>query len=50
MESKIESVAELVAESNSSKSVDPLERGPSREEKGKAAARSVSFARGVDGK
>jgi hypothetical protein len=49
--SKIEAVEEVVAESNSSnKRVEPPESGPSRQEKGKVAARNVSFAKEVDEK
>ncbi len=48
--SKIESVEEVVAESSSSKRVEPLESGLSHQEKGKTAAHSVSFTREVDGK
>ena len=47
--SKIEAVAEVVAESNSnSRRVEPPQSGPSQQEKGKAVSRSVSFAKGVD--
>ncbi len=48
--SKIESVAEIVAESSSSRRVEPLHSGPSHRERGKAAARSVLFALGADDK
>ena len=50
MESKIESVAKIVAESSSNTHVEPSESGPSRQEKGKDAARIASFATEVDGK
>ena len=47
--SKIEAVAEVVAESSSSsRRVEPPQSGPSQQEKGKAVSRSVSFAKGVD--
>jgi hypothetical protein len=48
--SKVESVAEIVPKSSSSKRVKPPEIGPSQQEKGKAATRKFSFVRGVDGK
>jgi hypothetical protein len=49
--SKIEAVAEVVAESNnSSRRVEPPQSGPSHQEKGKAPARSVSFEKEVDEK
>jgi hypothetical protein len=49
--SKIEAVAEVVAESNiNSRRVEPPESGPSHQEKGKAISRSVSFAKEVDEK
>jgi hypothetical protein len=49
--SKIEAVAEVVAESNrSSRRVEPPQSGPSQQEKGKVAVRSVSFAKDVDEK
>jgi hypothetical protein len=48
---KIEAVAEVVAESNSiNRRIEPPESGPSQQEKGKAASRSVSFAKEVDEK
>ncbi len=48
---KIEAVVEVVAESNSSsKRIEPPESGPSRQEKGKVASCSVSFAKEVDEK
>ena len=51
MGSKIEAVAEVVAESNnSSRRIEPQESGPSQQEKGKAVSRSVSFAKEVDEK
>ena len=51
MGNKIEAVAEVVAEGNSSiRRVEPAESGPSNQEKGKAAPRSVSFAKEVDEK
>ncbi len=49
LRSKIEAVAEVVAESNSNtKRIDPPESCPSQQEKGKAASRSFSFAKEVD--
>jgi hypothetical protein len=49
--SKIEAVAVVEAKSSSSsRRVDPPESGPSHEEKGKSATRSVSFAKEVDEK
>ncbi len=49
--SKIEAVAEVVAESGSSnRRVEPPHSGPSHQEKGKAASRSVSFAKEIDEK
>jgi len=51
MGSKIEAVAEIVAESSiPSRRVEPPESGPSHQEKVKAAARIVLFARKVDEK
>ena len=49
MGSKIEAVVKVVAESNSSnRRVEPPQSGPSHQEKGKAAARNVSFEKEVD--
>ncbi len=48
--SKIELVAELVAEDISSKRVEPLQSGPSHQERGKVAASNVSFALGANDK
>jgi len=47
----LEAVAEVAAKSSSSRRrFEPAESGPSHHEKGKAAARIVSFAREVDEK
>jgi hypothetical protein len=49
--SKIKAVAEIVAESNSNgRRVEPPKSGPSHQEKGKAASRTVTFAKEVDEK
>ena len=51
MGSEIEAVAEVVAESTrSSRRIEPPESGPSHQEEGKAAPRSVSFVNEVDEK
>ena len=51
MGSNFEVVAEVVAETSSgSRRVEPPESGSSHQEKGKAAPRSVSFAKVVDEK
>jgi hypothetical protein len=48
LSSKIESVVEVVANSSSSRPVEPPKSDPPQQEQGKAAARSVSFEKEVD--
>ena len=49
--SKIEAVAEVVAESNKrNRRVEPPQSGPSHQEKGKAAARNVLFEKEIEEK